>query len=133
MTKVKRGPTRTKVSANAQPPRDVLLTAETRLALVTETVTEGIYDWNVATNALWVSDRLKAILGIAGARSISKSWADRVHPEDLEVYKAAIVAHFKGETERLACEYKSSAVLATIFGLRTAVVAFAAKTDGLFA
>jgi adenylate cyclase len=106
MTNVKRGPTRTKVSANAQPPRDVLLTVETRLALVTETVTEGIYDWNVAANALWVSDRLKVILGISEARSISESWADRVHPEDMAGYKAAIIAHFKGETERLACEYR---------------------------
>jgi PAS domain-containing protein len=102
MTNVKRGPTRTKVSANAQPPRDVLLTVETRFALVTETATEGIYDWNVGTNALWVSDRLKVILGISEARSISESWGNRVHPEDLPGYRAAIVAHFKGETERLA-------------------------------
>jgi PAS domain S-box-containing protein len=106
MTSVKRRPTKTKVSANAQPPRDVQLTAETRLTLITETVTEGIYDWNVATNALWVSDRLKVILSISEARSISESWSDRIHAEDLAGYKAAIVAHFKGETERLTCEYR---------------------------
>jgi len=106
MTNAKRGPTKTKVSLNAQPPRDVLLTVETRLALVTETITEGIYDWQVAANTLWVSDRLKIILGISEVRSISESWADRVHPEDLARYKAAIAKHFKGETERLASEYR---------------------------
>lgn len=106
MTNLKRGPTRAKVSANAQPPHDALLTVESRLALITETITEGIYDWNVAENALWVSDRLKFILGIPEARVISESWADRVHPEDLAGYKAAIVRHFRGETDRLTHEYR---------------------------
>jgi hypothetical protein len=56
----------------------VLLTAEGRLGLITETVTEGIYDWNVAANARWVSDRLKIILGISEARKLSSTlrWDD---------------------------------------------------------
>jgi two-component system, cell cycle sensor histidine kinase PleC len=69
-----------------------LFTAEARLALVTEAMTEGIYDWNVVTNALYLSDRL--------------NWAERVHPDDLEIYKETIRIHFKGETERFNCEYR---------------------------
>ena len=106
MSKAKRGSTNSPADASTAPPRDVLLTAETRLALITETVTEGIYDWNVITDALWVSDRLKAILGITEPHFISRGWGGRIHPDDLPGYKTAIVAHFKGETERHSYEYR---------------------------
>jgi PAS domain S-box-containing protein len=97
---------RAKLSESGRPPREILLSAENRLALVTETVTEGIYDWNVVTDALWVSDRLKAILGISDPHYMSRAWGALVHPDDLPSYKAAIVSHFKSETERLGCEYR---------------------------
>jgi adenylate cyclase len=90
----------TRASANA----DSLSTAEARLALVTEAMTEGMYDWNVVTNELYLSDRLKLILGIV--ELTSHRWAERVHPDDLATYKEAIAKHFKGETERLNCEYR---------------------------
>jgi adenylate cyclase len=83
---------------------DPLSTAEARLALVTEAMTEGIYDWNVVTDTLYLSDRLKSILGIVELTSLK--WAERVHPDDLATYKQAIAKHFKGETEKLSCEYR---------------------------
>ena len=38
--------------------------------------------------------------------STRRQWVDRVHPDDLPHYRAAIIAHFKGETERLEVEYR---------------------------
>lgn len=84
---------------------DALRALEAQYVLVTEAVTEGVYDWNVVTDALEVSSRLKAILGIEGDFN-SRGWADRVHPDDMAHYRKAIAAHFKGETERLNCEYR---------------------------
>jgi PAS domain S-box-containing protein len=69
-------------------------------------MTEGIYDWTLVSDALYVSDRLKSILGIVDANFTSREWAKRVHPDDLPAYKAAVAKHFKGETERLSCEYR---------------------------
>ena len=46
----------------------------------------------------------KSILGIV--ELTSHEWAEHVHPDDLASYKEAIVKHFKGETERLNCEYR---------------------------
>src|SRR5437763_6309483 len=84
---------------------------EERYSLVTQAVAEGIYDWNIAENALWVSSRLVEIFGWgeagtgAGARP-SQEWNDRVHPEDFGLYRAALRATLKGDTPRLHCEYR---------------------------
>src|ERR1051325_4414135 len=75
---------------------------EERYALVTQAVAEGIYDWNISDNALWVSSRLVEIFGwdeedaAAGARP-SQEWNDRVHPDDFEHYRAALRNALKGE------------------------------------
>ncbi|MCZ6863084.1 MAG: PAS domain-containing protein, partial [Alphaproteobacteria bacterium] len=74
--------------------------------LVTEASSEGIYDWNVRTNDLKVSYRLTAMLGLSPGDLTSMDWGKRVHPEDLEAYRAAIASHFKGETPYLKCEYR---------------------------
>ena len=82
-----------------------------RYALVSQAVAEGIYDWDIARNALWVSPRLIEIFGWgepgpdAGARP-SQDWNARVHPDDFEHYRAALRAALKGETPRLHCEYR---------------------------
>ena len=84
---------------------------EERYALVTQAVAEGIYDWNISDNALWVSSRLVEIFGWdedatgAGARP-SQEWNDRVHPDDFEHYRAALRNALKGEMPRLHCEYR---------------------------
>src|SRR5678816_2253286 len=46
-----------------------------RYGLVTEAVSEGIYDWNIASNSLAVSDRLKRIFGFEQDELISADWA----------------------------------------------------------
>ena len=88
-----------------------LRATEERHALVIEAVAEGIYDWNIADNRLWVSHRLIELFGWedagagAGERP-SQEWNARVHPEDFETYRAALRAALKGETSRLICEYR---------------------------
>ena len=82
-----------------------------RYALVSQAVAEGIYDWDMASNALWVSPRLIELFGWeeatpdTGARP-SQDWNARVHPEDFASYRAALRAALKGETPRLYCEYR---------------------------
>jgi adenylate cyclase len=78
--------------------------SEERYALATEAATEGIYEWDLATNGLNVSERLKDIVGVGSLTS--DSWAARVHPEDMPTYRTAIVDHMKGVTDYLSCEYR---------------------------
>src|SRR5712672_1391624 len=57
-------------------------------ARVSEAVAEGIYDWNIADNTLYVSERVMEIFGFEGQLT-SYDWNSRVHPEDAEAYRAA--------------------------------------------
>ncbi len=80
--------------------------SEQRHALVTEAATEGLYDWNVAIDELYVSPRLNEIFKFESGTLRSTEWYARVHPDDAELYRRALRDHFKGGSERLACEYR---------------------------
>ena len=79
---------------------------EERYALVTQAVAEGIYEWNIQSNTLWVSPRLIEIFGLAEHSLTAADWNSLVHPEDFPLYRAALRACFKGMTPRLDCEYR---------------------------
>ena len=80
--------------------------SESRLALVTDAVAEGIYEWNIETNALWQSQRLAKIFGLEGRELKAADWNELVHSEDFERYRNALRDCFKGIAGRLDCEYR---------------------------
>src|SRR5204863_7431413 len=79
---------------------------EERYALVCQAVAEGIYEWDIETNALSVSARLIEIFGFAGKSLGADDWNTIVHPEDFPIYRAALRDCFRGVTARLDCEYR---------------------------
>ena len=81
---------------------------EERYSRVSEAVAEGIYDWSIVDNALYVSDRLLEIFGFEG-RLTSRNWYSRVHPDDAEAYRDALRECFRGKTDKVACEYRIKA------------------------
>jgi PAS domain S-box-containing protein len=80
--------------------------SEARYALVTEAATEGIYEWNIEGNDLYVSPRLKELFGLETGELTSQDWHGRVHPDEREIYRRALVLHFKGSERHLHCEYR---------------------------
>ncbi len=91
--------------------RIAALTAELRAkderyGLVTQAVAEGIYEWEIDSNALWVSARLIEIFGFHGRDLTAGDWNELVHPEDFARYRAALRDCFRGVTARLDCEYR---------------------------
>jgi PAS domain S-box-containing protein len=80
--------------------------SEERYALVSEAVAEGIYDWNIELNSLFVSPHLMEIFGFEGAGLTSKDWYGRVHPEDMEGYRTALRKCFKQRSLKLECQYR---------------------------
>ena len=81
---------------------------EERYSRVTDAVAEGIYDWNVADNSLYVSDRVMEIFGFEGQLT-SYDWYSRVHPDDAEGYRDVLRECFRGKTIKVACEYRIKA------------------------
>jgi PAS domain S-box-containing protein len=95
--------------AVAQRLEQSLRASEERYAMVAEAVAEGIYDWNIKTNALYVSPRLMEIFSFEGTGITSGAWYDRVHPEDREGYRTALRDCFKRRSLKLECQYRIKA------------------------
>ncbi|HEX2554832.1 MAG TPA: PAS-domain containing protein [Microvirga sp.] len=79
---------------------------EERYTLVSQAVAEGIYDWNIEQNTLFVSPRLMEIFGFEGVNLTSRDWFALVHEEDRELYRDALRECFRGRTARVDCEYR---------------------------
>src|SRR5580692_5985979 len=77
-----------------------------RYALVSEAVAEGVYDWNVEQNTLFVSPRLMEMFGFEGVSLSSQDWFARVHEADRAVYRGTLRDCFKGVTPKVGCEYR---------------------------
>jgi PAS domain S-box-containing protein len=80
--------------------------SEERLALISEAVAEGIYDWNIADKSLFVSPRLVEMFGFADVNLTAQDWFSLVHASDRERYRCALRECFRGSTPRLDCEYR---------------------------
>ncbi len=82
---------------------------EERYLLVSEAVAEGIYDWNIEQNTLFVSSRLMGIFGFEGTGLTAEDWYKRVHPDDFDGYRLALRDCFKRQLVRLHCHYRIKA------------------------
>ena len=80
--------------------------SEERYGLVSKAVAEGIYEWDVEHNSLWVSSRLIEIFGFQGRNLTAADWNKLVHSEDFPKYRTALRDCFKGITARVDCEYR---------------------------
>jgi PAS domain S-box-containing protein len=86
---------------------EALRNSEQRYATAMEAINEAVYDWDIATGKMYYSPRLYDLIALTPQElSTRQQWLDRVHPDDMPHYRAAIVAHLKGETERLEVEYR---------------------------
>lgn len=85
-----------------------LLRSEERYALVAKGSNEGLWDWNLRTNQIYLSPRWQEMLGY-GDNSLTSSpqeWFNRVHEQDANQLKLAINSHLKGETQHFEAEYR---------------------------
>jgi len=69
---------------------------------------DGLWDWDVASEALRLSPRWKAMLGYAPDEIAERpeEWFRRVHPRDLDKLKVAIDAHLDGRADCLEAEFR---------------------------
>ncbi len=82
--------------------------SEERYALAVQGSTDGIWDWDIERGQIYYSPRLREILGFhRTGPTLPASAVDRcIHPDDRAHYRAALVAHLRGETEVFSCEMR---------------------------
>ena len=85
-----------------------LMESEERYALASAGANDGLWDWNLATNRLYLSPRWKAMLGLAedDVGDEPSEWMERVHPDDIERLSALLEGHLAGHTPHFECEHR---------------------------
>ena len=85
--------------------------SEERYALAMEGANEGHWDWDIATDRLFLSPKMKMLTGLSEDRVINtrSAWmaAIVIHPDDAPLRDAALADHFEGRTPRYECEYRT--------------------------
>ena len=85
-----------------------LRVSQERLALALDSGEDCLFDWDLTTGALWVTERWRDKLGLVGdlAQPSTSAWSAAIHPYDRKSVAAATHAHLKGLTPALECEYR---------------------------
>src|SRR5690348_5575573 len=90
---------------NAQ---EALRESEERYALAARGANDGLWDWNLVTNAVYFSPRWKSMLGF-GEDEIHdrlEEWFGRIHDADRDRVKEEIATHPKGVTAHFESEHR---------------------------
>lgn len=87
---------------------EALRASEERYALAARGANDGLWDWDLAAGPIYYSDRFGEILGIP-AKDIGThidGWLARVHPEDLDTFRAGIESAREGRCDKIECEHR---------------------------
>jgi signal transduction histidine kinase/CheY-like chemotaxis protein/HPt (histidine-containing phosphotransfer) domain-containing protein len=80
---------------------------EDRYARALESISHGVYDWDIVRGTVYYSPLLRSIFGMSDDMVLTPAESgSRIHRDDLEQYRKAIVDHLKGATPRLLVEYR---------------------------
>ena len=88
--------------------QEALRISEERYELAMNASNEGLWDWDLSSNEIYISHQVAELLGVdEGTEKIGPDrWDAAIHPEDIETYDEATQAHHRGETAFYACEYR---------------------------
>ena len=85
--------------------------SEERYALAMEGANEGHWDWDLTTDRMFLSPKMKVLTGVSEDAVITtrSAWLTQVivHPDDLPARDAAMQEHFAGRTPRYECEWRA--------------------------
>lgn len=78
--------------------QESLKESEERYALAARGANDGLWDWNLLTNAIYFSGRWKSMLGYQESEigELPDEWFDRIHDADRDRVKEELAAHQNG-------------------------------------
>ncbi len=82
--------------------------SEERYELAVRGGKEGLWDWNLKSNEIFLSIPWKSMLGYKDPEISNQpeEWLNRVHPDDLPKVNAELTSHLDGQTDHFECEYR---------------------------
>ena len=88
--------------------QQLLRESEERYSLAMDGANEGMWDWNIETDSLFVSANVWRYLGMPARDEVLDRdiWHERIHPDDREHVRASLLAHLRGEEAYFHCEHR---------------------------
>ncbi len=88
--------------------QEALRESEERYALAARGANDGLWDWNLLTNAVYLSPRWKSMLGFQEheVEDRLEEWFGRIHDADRERVREEITAHQRGLTPHFESEHR---------------------------
>ncbi len=85
-----------------------LLESRERYQLAARGANDGLWDWDLKTNELYLSSRWKSMLGYREdqVQNTPEAWFDLVHPDDLPELKVQLEAHLHGSSSHFQNEHR---------------------------
>jgi PAS domain S-box-containing protein len=82
--------------------------SEERFNLAIQGANDGLWDWDLKTNAVYFSPRWKSMLGYEqdDIADNVEAWEELLHPDDLEEAQATLKAYLDGETPQYRLEHR---------------------------
>jgi PAS domain S-box-containing protein len=88
--------------------QEQLRASEARFHLLTRATTDIVYDWDMATNAIWWNENMRLLFGYEGnpAELGMEFWASRLHPDDAGRIHASLFGAISDGKQFWADEYR---------------------------
>jgi diguanylate cyclase (GGDEF)-like protein/PAS domain S-box-containing protein len=67
---------------------------------------DGVFEWDLEKDRLWLSDAWLALVGADAAAGAPADWLDRVHPTERDALMSALRAHLEGQAARFEVEHR---------------------------
>ncbi|MBD2197521.1 MULTISPECIES: PAS domain S-box protein [Calothrix] len=85
-----------------------LQASEERWHLVLQGTNDGIWDWDIKNNEVFLSTRWKQMRGYSDAEISNnlEEWSSRIHPDDYEMVMQSLNDHFAQKTPFFQAEYR---------------------------
>ncbi len=91
--------------------REMLRASEERFELAVAGSNDGIWDWEIAPDMLFISARAQVLLGMTPGEELRPraEWISTIqrHPEDRAAFRDALAAHRDGKTEHIDIEFRA--------------------------
>lgn len=96
------------IRAENQKLRHLLNQIEERYTLAISSSQVGVWDWNLETNAIYISPNLKGILGYEDEEipNFIEPWSELVHPDDREMTMKLAQEHLQGLSSLYEVEHR---------------------------
>lgn len=87
---------------------EAMRASEERFRIVAKATTDTIWDWDLQTDTIWWNEGMETLFGhcLKDIEPSSRSWSNRLHPDEQESVVASIHRAIDGKDEKWSEEYR---------------------------